>query len=251
GQIAGPRVVEHMVDTVLYFEGERSHQFRILRSVKNRFGPADEIGVFEMTGQGLSEVANPSALFLGERGEPTSGSAVFAGIEGTRPLLVEIQALVAPSPLGTPRRQVVGWDSARLSMILAVMEARCGVSLGGMDVFLNVAGGLRVSEPAADLAAAAALLSALTDQALPADTVFFGEIGLSGALRRVTQPETRLKEAEKLGFLQAMVAQKTKLVAESGLSVKGWETLPEFVTGMFETAIDTASARPAESGEHV
>ncbi|MEM7178992.1 MAG: magnesium chelatase domain-containing protein, partial [Pseudomonadota bacterium] len=243
GQIAGPRVVEHMVDTVLYFEGERAHQFRILRSVKNRFGPADEIGVFEMTGSGLAEVANPSALFLGERGEAVSGSAVFAGIEGTRPLLVEFQALVAPSPLGTPRRQVVGWDSARLSMVLAVMEARCGVSLAGMDVFLNVAGGMRVGEPAADLAAAAALLSALTDRALPADTVLFGEISLSGALRAVPQPDARLKEAAKLGFAGAMTAQKSNQVAESAICVKGWETLPEFVTGLFDAA-------PGEQPEH-
>ncbi|MBY8977665.1 DNA repair protein RadA [Rhodobacteraceae bacterium NNCM2] len=245
GQIAGPRVVEHMVDTVLYFEGERAHQFRILRSVKNRFGPADEIGVFEMTGMGLAEVANPSALFLGERGETVSGSAVFAGIEGTRPLLVEFQALVAPSPLGTPRRQVVGWDSARLSMVLAVMEARCGVSLAGMDVFLNVAGGMRVTEPAADLAAAAALLSALTDRPLPADTVLFGEVSLSGALRGVPQPDARLKESAKLGFSSAMMARKTKQVAESGICVRGWETLPEFVTGLFDTASDE---RPPRSG---
>ena len=154
GQIAGPRVVEHMVDTVLYFEGERGHQFRILRAVKNRFGPADEIGVFEMTGSGLAEVANPSALFLSERGTPAPGSVVFAGMEGTRPVLTEIQALVAPSPLGTPRRTVVGLDSARLSTVLAVLEARCGIPFAGMDVFLNVAGGMRVMEPAADLALA-------------------------------------------------------------------------------------------------
>ena len=144
GQIAGPRVVEHMVDTVIYFEGERGHQFRILRAVKNRFGPADEIGVFEMTGMGLAEVANPSALFLSERDRPSSGSVVFAGIEGTRPVLVEIQALVAQSPLATPRRNVVGWDSGRLAMILAVLESRCGISFAGMDVYLNIAGGMRI-----------------------------------------------------------------------------------------------------------
>ena len=183
GQIAGPRVVEHMVDTVLYFEGERAHQFRILRAVKNRYGPADEIGVFEMTGRGLVEVANPSALFLGERGEAISGAAVFAGIEGTRPVLVEFQALVAPSSLGTPRRAVIGWDQGRLSMVLAVLEARAGLRFAGQDVYLNVAGGLRITEPAADLAAAAALVSALSGEALPAEAVFFGEISLSGALR--------------------------------------------------------------------
>ncbi len=157
GQIAGPRVVEHMVDAVLSFEGEGSHQFRILRAVKNRFGPTDEIGVFEMTGAGLREVANPSELFLSARDLGSPGTAVFAGIEGTRPLLVEIQALVAPTSLGTPRRAVVGWDPSRLSMVLAVLEAHCGVKLGGHDVYLNVAGGLRIQEPAADLAAAAAL----------------------------------------------------------------------------------------------
>ena len=175
GQIAGPRVVEHMVDAVLSFEGEGSHQFRILRAVKNRFGPTDEIGVFEMTGAGLREVANPSELFLSERDLGSPGTAVFAGIEGTRPLLVEIQALVAPTSLGTPRRAVVGWDPSRLSMVLAVLEAHCGVKLGGHDVYLNVAGGLRIQEPAADLAAAAALVSSLANAPLPADAVYFGE----------------------------------------------------------------------------
>ncbi len=205
GQIAGPRVLEHMVDTVLYFEGERSHQFRILRAVKNRFGPADEIGVFEMTDAGLSEVANPSALFLSGRSGGTSGAAVFAGLEGTRPVLTEIQALVAPSPLGTPRRAVVGWDSGRLAMVLAVLEARCGVTLAGRDVYLNVAGGLRINEPAADLAVAAALISSVADVPLPEETVVFGEIGLSGDVRIVSQADLRLKEAAKLGFRRAIV----------------------------------------------
>ena len=236
GQIAGPRVIEHMVDTVLYFEGERGHQFRILRAVKNRFGPADEIGVFEMTGQGLAEVTNPSALFLGERAEAASGSVVFAGIEGTRPVLVEIQALVAPSPPGTPRRAVVGLDSNRLSMILAVLDARCGVSLAGNDVYLNVAGGLRISEPAADLAVAAALLSALTGEPVPPDRVIFGEISLSGAIRPVTQPELRLKEAEKLGFSSACVPYQMKRVDESGISLRRVQDLPGFVADDFPAA---------------
>ena len=183
GQIAGPRVVEHMVDAVLSFEGEGSHQFRILRAVKNRFGPTDEIGVFEMTGAGLREVPNPSELFLSERDLGSPGTVVFAGIEGTRPLLVEIQALVAPTSLGTPRRAVVGWDPSRLSMVLAVLEAHCGVKLGGHDVYLNVAGGLRIQEPAADLAAAAALVSSLAGASLPAEAVYFGEVSLSGAIR--------------------------------------------------------------------
>ena len=200
GQIAGPRVVEHMVDTVLYFEGERGHQFRILRAVKNRFGPADEIGVFEMTGAGLAEVANPSALFLSERDTHVSGSAVFAGVEGTRPILAEIQALVAPAAPGTARRTVVGWDQGRLAMLLAVLDARAGIGFAGSDVYLNVAGGLRITEPAADLAVAAALVSARQDIALPRDAVFFGEISLSGGLRPTVQAEARLREAAKLGF---------------------------------------------------
>ncbi|QIE44545.1 DNA repair protein RadA [Pseudohalocynthiibacter aestuariivivens] len=233
GQIAGPRVVEHMVDTVLYFEGERGHQFRILRAVKNRFGPADEIGVFEMTGRGLSEVTNPSALFLSERGKPTPGSAVFAGIEGTRPVLVELQALVAPTPHSQPRRAVVGWDGARLAMILAVLESRCGIPFAGLDVYLNVAGGMKISEPAADLAVAAALLSAREDSALPADTVVFGEISLSGALRPAPQTENRLKEAQKLGFNAAIVPKGGKPGGASGLSLTRLEDLTAFVGDIF------------------
>ena len=233
GQIAGPRVVEHMVDTVLYFEGERGHQFRILRAVKNRFGPADEIGVFEMTGAGLSEVQNPSALFLSSRDAPAPGSAVFAGIEGTRPVLTEIQALVAPSPLGTPRRTVVGLDSGRLSTILAVLESRVGIPFAGMDVFLNVAGGLRVTEPAADLAVAAALLSAREDVAIPPDMVLFGEISLSGALRPVSQTENRLKEAAKLGFTQAALPARSKQGADAGLRLREMADLTAFTGEMF------------------
>jgi DNA repair protein RadA/Sms len=193
-----------MVDTVLYFEGERGHQFRILRSVKNRFGATDEIGVFEMTNRGLAEVANPSALFLADRQGEVSGAAVFAGIEGSRPMLVEIQALVAPSSFATPRRAVVGWDSGRLSMTLAVLEARCGLQFAGNDVYLNVAGGLRISEPAADLTVAAALISSLTGEPMPENMIVFGEIGLSGEVRPVGQAEARLKEAEKLGFSSAL-----------------------------------------------
>jgi len=209
GQIAGPRVVEHMVDGVLYFEGEGGHHYRILRTVKNRFGATDEIGVFEMGDGGLREVANPSALFLGERNEKAAGAAVFAGMEGTRPILVEIQALVAPSSLGTPRRAVVGWDGNRLAMILAVLEAHCGVRLGGHDVYLNIAGGYRISEPAADLAVAAALVSSLTGLALPGSHVYFGEVSLSGNVRPVSHGLLRLKEAEKLGFSAAVLPQNS------------------------------------------
>src|SRR3954470_21682986 len=210
GQIAGPRVVEHMVDAVLSFEGEGSQHFRILRAMKNRFGPTDEIGVFEMTGLGLREVSNPSELFLSERDLGSPGTAVFAGIEGTRPVLVELQALVAPTTLGTPRRAVVGWDPSRLSMVLAVLEAHCGVKLSGHDVYLNVAGGLRIQEPAADLAAAAALVSSLAGAPLPADAVYFGEISLSGAVRPVAQTAARVKEAQKLGFVRAIVPEAAR-----------------------------------------
>lgn len=216
GQIAGPRVVEHMVDAVLSFEGEGSHQFRILRAVKNRFGPTDEIGVFEMTGAGLREVSNPSELFLSERDLGSPGTAVFAGMEGTRPLLVEIQALVAPTSLGTPRRAVVGWDPSRLSMVIAVLEAHCGVKLGGYDVYLNVAGGMRIQEPAADLAAAAALVSSLANSPLPADAVYFGEVSLSGAIRPVSHTPSRLKEAAKLGFTRAVVPEAARSEAGDG-----------------------------------
>jgi DNA repair protein RadA/Sms len=219
GQIAGPRVVEHMVDAVLSFEGEGSQHFRILRAIKNRFGPTDEIGVFEMTGTGLREVPNPSELFLSERDLGSAGTAVFAGIEGTRPLLVEIQALVAPSSLGTPRRAVVGWDSNRLSMVLAVLEAHCAVRLSGHDVYLNVAGGLRITEPAADLAAAAALLSSLAQAPLPADAVYFGEVSLSGAVRPVAQTTARLKEAQKLGFTKAIAPEAARMEATEGFAV--------------------------------
>ncbi len=233
GQLAGPRVVEHMVDTVLYFEGERGHHFRLLRAVKNRFGPAHEIGVFEMTGDGLREVTNPSALFLSERDQPVPGSVVFAGIEGTRPVLVEFQALVAPSPHAQARRTVVGWDGSRLAMILAVLESRCGIPFAGLDVYLNVAGGMKVSEPAADLAVAAALISAREDQALPKDCVVFGELSLSGSLRPVGQTENRLKEAKKLGFSSAIAPARSKAGEKSGMDVRQMSDLVGFVGEVF------------------
>jgi DNA repair protein RadA/Sms len=236
GLIAGPRVLEHMVDTVLYFEGERGHQFRILRAVKNRFGPTDEIGVFEMTDAGLAEVPNPSALFLADRRGDVSGAAVFAGMEGTRPVLVEIQALVAPAPPGTPRRAVLGWDASRLAMVLAVLDARCGLAITGNDVYLNVAGGLRIGEPAADLAVAAALVSGLTRQPAPADMVVFGEIGLSGEIRPVAHAEARLKEAGKLGFDRALAPSRRGRVTPppAGIAVTEIGHLQELVE-MFET----------------
>ncbi|MBB3974475.1 DNA repair protein RadA [Hansschlegelia beijingensis] len=230
GQIAGPRVVEHMVDAVLSFEGDAGRDFRILRAQKNRFGPTDEIGVFAMTGGGLEEVRNPSALFLGDREPDAPGAAVLAALEGSRPLLVEIQALVVPSSLGTPRRAVVGWDSARLAMVLAVLEARCGVRLGQHDVHLAVAGGLRVQEPAADLAVAAALVSSLMGAPLPVDAVFFGEIGLTGAVRPVAHPGPRLREAARLGFKRAALPPSAAEAAqEAGVAALSVATLDALV----------------------
>jgi DNA repair protein RadA/Sms len=207
GQIAGPRLLEHMVDAVLYFEGERGLQFRILRAVKNRFGAANEIGVFEMAEEGLIEVPNPSALFLEDREGNVPGTAVFAGMEGSRPLLVEVQALVGKAAPGSPRRTVVGWDTARLAMLIAVLEARCGLAMGDRDVYLNVAGGLRIVEPGADLAVAAALMSSLLDRPVPEATVFFGEVGLAGEIRAVGHMQTRMKEAQKLGFQRAVLPE--------------------------------------------
>jgi DNA repair protein RadA/Sms len=243
GMIAGPRVLEHMVDTVLYFEGDRGHQFRIMRAVKNRFGPTDEIGVFEMTDHGLAEVPNPSTLFLAERQSPVSGTAVFAGMEGTRPVLVEIEALVAPSMLGTPRRAVVGWDGNRLAMILAVLEARCGIAIGARDVYLNVAGGLRIAEPAADLAVAAALLSALSQEPVPDKTVVFGEIGLSGEVRPVGQAEARLREAAKLGFANAFTPPRKG--GDAGLRLAEIRHLRQLVERFMDRA--EAAAEPLPS----
>ncbi|WP_321503757.1 DNA repair protein RadA [Breoghania sp.] len=241
GQIAGPRVVEHMVDAVLYFEGDGMHQYRVLRAVKNRFGPTDEIGVFEMGNAGLQEVANPSALFLGERNGASPGAAVFAGLEGSRPLLIEIQALVAPSPLGTPRRAVVGWESSRLSMILAVLEARCGVRFGQTDVYLNVAGGLRINEPGADLAVAAALVSSLSGVALPSESVYFGEVSLSGAIRPVAQAPVRLREAGKLGFTRAFVPRANlKDDSDREIAVRGMAELSDLVADVAAGALDGA-----------
>jgi DNA repair protein RadA/Sms len=232
GQIAGPRVVEHLVDAVIYFEGERGMPFRILRAVKNRFGPTDEIGVFEMAGEGLVETANPSALFLGAAGERASGAAVFAGVEGTRPVLVEIQALASPTAYGTARRAVVGWDNARLAMILAVLETRCGLGFGGRDVYLSVAGGLRITEPAADLAVAAALISALADEPLPRDCVTFGEVALSGEVRPAGRTDLRLKEAAKLGFTNAFTPPLRSGAESGALSVRPITRIGDLVAAL-------------------
>ena len=228
GTIAGPRVLEHMVDTVLSFEGERSHQYRILRALKNRFGGTDEIGVFAMETEGLSEVPNPSALFLTRRGEPVSGTSVFPALEGSRPVLVEIQALTVRLASGaTPRRAAVGWDSGRLAMVLAVLEARCGLSFGTTEVYLNVAGGYRLSDPAADLAVAAALVSALSERPIPSEAVVLGEIALSAEIRPVAHAPLRLKESAKLGFEQAWVPKEVKPV--DGISLAHFGNLRALV----------------------
>jgi len=247
GQVAGPRVVEHMVDAVLSFEGDAAHHFRMLRASKNRFGATGEIGVFEMTGLGLAEVTNPSALFLAGRMSASPGAAVFAGMEGQRPLLVEIQALVAPTSLGTPRRAVVGFDQSRLSMILAVLETHGGLKFGAYDVYLNVAGGLRADEPAADLAAAAAIVSSLAGAVLPADQAFFGEIGLSGAIRPVVHAGMRLREAAKLGFHQAVLAQAQQINDEerrAGLTLRPCGDVGQLVAAIAQNA--TRHKRQAE-----
>lgn len=220
GQIAGPRVLEHMVDTVLYFEGERGHDYRILRAVKNRFGPANEIGVFEMRENGLLEVENPSELFLSERVQGAAGSVVFAGMEGTRPVLLEIQSLVAPSPLAQPRRTTLGWDSNRLAMLTAVLEKRLGLGLFSHDIFLNIAGGFRITETAADLAVAASLFAAHRNISVDPRMVVIGEIGLAGEVRAVSHVITRIKEAAKLGFNRCLIPAKAHNKLPEGLPIK-------------------------------
>ncbi len=229
GNIAGPRVLEHMVDVVMSFEGERSHQYRILRSLKNRFGPVDEIGVFAMEGAGLAEVGNPSMLFLSGREDTMAGSAVFAAMEGTRPVLIEIQALIVRLQSGaTPRRAVVGWDSGRMAMLLAVLEARCGLNFSSAEVYLNVAGGYRLADPAADLAVAAALISALGDRPLQKNTVWFGEVSLAGEIRPVAHSSIRQRESAKLGFGRAYGPVATTS-PEKGLEFTGLSMLPNLV----------------------
>jgi DNA repair protein RadA/Sms len=230
GSIAGPRVLEHMVDVVMSFEGERSHQYRILRSIKNRFGPVDEIGVFAMEGAGLTEVGNPSLLFLSGREEPMAGSAVFPAMEGTRPVLVEIQALIVRLQSGaTPRRAVVGWDSGRLAMLLAVLEARCGLNFSSAEVYLNVAGGYRLADPAADLAVTAALVSALGDKPLAKDAVWFGEVSLAGEIRPVAHAAIRQREAAKLGFGKAFGPAGSPAAGDKALRYDGLTLLPNLV----------------------
>ena len=229
GAIAGPKVLEHMVDTVLYFEGDNNFQYRILRSFKNRFGANNEIGVFEMLSNGLKEIVNPSAMFLSDRQKNISGSSIFAGLEGTRPILVEIQALVTHSTLATPRRVIVGWDISRLAMLCAVLEARCKIHLSNMDIFLNIAGGIKLFEPAADLAVAAAIISSVKNIPLSFSSVFFGEVGLSGEIRKVNQPELRIKEASKLGFNKINFPTKQKVIINEDMRYNNLSVLSDLV----------------------
>lgn len=235
GSLAGPRVLEHMVDTVLYFEGDPGHAFRILRAVKNRFGSTNEIGVFEMKEGGLCEVRNPSELFLSERPLGVSGSAVVATIEGSRPLLVELQALVTPTSLGVPRRTTLGVDHNRLSLLVAVLDKKVGLHLAGQDIFLNAAGGARLVEPAVDLGMVAALASSHLDKVIPPQTLIIGEVGLAGEVRAVTQPETRVREAAKLGFSRAVIpAGSLKQVSKmAGIEVIGVKSVDEALARLF------------------
>jgi DNA repair protein RadA/Sms len=232
GAIAGPKVLEHLVDTVLYFEGDNSHAFRILRAVKNRYGSTNEIGVFEMKDAGLEEVGNPSRIFLEERPEGASGSIVIPCLEGTRPLLLEIQALVGPSPLGMPRRTASGVDHNRISLLVAVLGKRMGIEMGDQDIFVNVAGGLRVDEPAADLGIVSAMISSFLDRPVDKNLVVFGEVGLAGEIRGVSQPELRIKEAKKLGFTRCLLPKGN---LEACSRMEGVELVPvESVRNLME-----------------
>jgi DNA repair protein RadA/Sms len=235
GSIAGPRVLEHMVDTVLYFEGERGHPFRILRAHKNRFGSTNEIGVFEMKGAGLVEVPDPSALFLSERPAGKSGSVVTSTLNGTRPLLVEVQALVAPTGYGTARRTAIGVDGNRVALLAAVLEKKEEIPLVGCDLFVNVAGGMQLSEPACDLAVCAALVSSLQNRPLDPHTLVLGEVGLAGEVRAVGQVEPRLAEAAKMGFQRVVLpAGSARRLEEKKLKVVGVETLGDALSAMFD-----------------
>jgi DNA repair protein RadA/Sms len=235
GGIAGPKTLEHIVDTVLYFEGEGSADHRVLRATKNRFGSVDEIGVFRMTVQGLEAVENPSALFLGERSEsPASGSAVTCLMEGSRPMLLEVQGLAAKAGFGTPQRVSTGYDGRRLALLLAVLDKRAGLSFAQLDVFLNVVGGVRVQEPAGDLAVAAALASSFYDKPLPADAIFLGEVGLGGEIRAISQAERRLLEAEKMGMRRAFVSPRSAPKrAPKHLKVEQVADLPALFRALF------------------
>jgi DNA repair protein RadA/Sms len=235
GAIAGPRLLEHMVDTVLYFEGDRNHVFRVLRAVKNRFGSTNEIGVFEMRDKGLVEVGNPSAVFLSERPAGAPGSAVTASMEGTRPILLELQALVSGTSYGTPRRTILGLDSHRVALLVAVMEKKLGLHLVGQDVFMNVAGGVKVDEPAVDLAVVAAIASSFMDKAIPPDMLILGEVGLTGEVRGVGQVAVRAMEAAKMGFTRCLLPRTNtrRMEAVPGLTAVGVRSVEEALENLF------------------
>lgn len=236
GAIAGPKVLEHLVDTVLYFEGDRGHAFRILRAVKNRYGSTNEIGVFEMKESGLAEVSNPSGIFLAERPEDVPGSAIISCMEGTRPLLVEIQALVSPSPLGMPRRTARGIDQNRISLLVAVLGKRLGMELGDQDIFVNVAGGLKIDEPAADLGIVSAMMSSFLEKPVSRNLVVFGEVGLAGEIRGVNQPELRMKEIEKMGFSACLLPKSNLEGSKSppGLNPRGIGSIRDLPDWLFD-----------------
>ena len=235
GAIAGPKLLEHMVDTVLYFEGDRNHIFRILRAVKNRFGSTNEIGVFEMKDQGLDEVANPSAVFLSERPANAPGSAVTASMEGTRPILVELQALASSTSFGTPRRTILGLDPNRVALLAAVMEKQLGMHLMGHDIFMNVAGGVRVIEPAVDMAIVSAIASSFLDKPVPDGTIVLGEVGLAGEVRAIGQVEIRLAEVKKMGFKRCLLPDSNlkRILNIDGIEVAGIKTVPEAIENLF------------------
>ncbi len=235
GSLAGPKVLEHMVDTVLYFEGDSGHAYRIVRGIKNRFGPTNEIGVFEMGDDGLKEVANPSALFLSERPEKAAGSVVVPSLEGTRPILVEIQSLVIPTSFGMPRRTTIGVDHNRVSLLVAVMDKVCGLHLSGHDIFINVAGGVKVDEPAVDLGLVASMASSFLDRPVAQGTVVFGEVGLTGEVRGISQMETRLKEAARMGFTRCILPAGTPAGRrpESGIEMFGIRSLRDLLDPLF------------------
>ena len=235
GAIAGPKLLEHMVDTVLYFEGDRNHIFRVLRAVKNRFGSTNEIGVFEMKGHGLEEVANPSAVFLSGRPASAAGSVVAASMEGTRPILVELQALTSGTNFGTPRRTILGLDPNRVALLAAVMEKKIGMHLMGYDIFMNVAGGVRVIEPAVDLAIVAAIASSFLDKPVPDRTVVMGEVGLTGEVRAIGQADIRIYESAKMGFNRCIVPQSNlkRLPAMEGVEIAGVSSVSEAVESLF------------------
>ncbi|OGP97474.1 MAG: DNA repair protein RadA [Deltaproteobacteria bacterium RBG_19FT_COMBO_46_9] len=235
GVIAGPKLLEHLVDTVLYFEGDSSHVFRIVRAVKNRYGSTNEIGIFEMKEEGLKEVGNPSRIFLEERQERAAGSVVIPCLEGTRPILVEIQALVGASPFGVPRRTAIGVDHNRVSLLVAVLGKRGGIEMGDQDIFVNVAGGLKVDEPAADLGIVSAMISSFLDKPVVPDTVVFGEVGLAGEIRGVSQPELRINEAKKLGFTRCLLSKSNKenCVSISHMEMVGVESVRALMDVLF------------------